>query len=268
MGLVGDLVGEYDEFRVAASEIALEAGQLLLEMRQQGIRVSRKGAVDLVTTADLAAEQLIKERLCAKFPDHEILAEESGGESTPGRPLWIVDPLDGTTNFAHGYPVFAVSIGLEVEGKIVAGAVYDPSFDELFTAAAGSGAWLNGKPIRVSSCQTLDDALLATGFPYFYRERTDEVLDLFRAFSIRVQGVRRSGAAALDICALACGRLDGFWELGLKPWDTAAGSLILEEAGGTLSKIDGSTFDIRVPTVLATNGLLHEEMLRVASDVS
>ncbi len=255
-----------ENLREFAGEVARETGKLLKSIERRGIAVGYKGAIDLVTEADLKAEEFIVRRIREEFPDHAILSEEMGGDRGEGGGphLWIVDPLDGTTNYAHGYPVYAVSIAVEVRGEVVAGAVYDPNLDELFAAAKGAGASLNGSEIRVSGIADLDKSLLATGFPYYYRERPDEILALFRAFSLRAQGVRRAGSAALDLCALACGRFDGFWELGLKPWDTAAGSLILTEAGGAISKLDGSAFDMRVPELLASNGAIHEQMLAVA----
>ncbi|MCL5291502.1 MAG: inositol monophosphatase [Actinobacteria bacterium] len=253
-------------FRDLAGEIAREAGELVKSLYRRDIVVERKGMVDLVTEADLKSEAFIMKRISERFPDHEILAEEAGGGFGKTKHLWIVDPLDGTTNYAHGYPVYAVSIALEMDGVIVAGAVYDPNLKELFKAARGEGATLNGEKIGVSHATELHESLLVTGFPYYFRERPDEILALFRAFSLRAQGIRRAGSAALDMCALACGRFDGFWELGLKPWDTAAGSLILTEAGGRLSKLDGSSFDIRMPELLASNSKIHERMLKTIKE--
>ncbi|MHB0976496.1 MAG: inositol monophosphatase family protein [Candidatus Aquicultorales bacterium] len=255
-----------NELREFAGNLAVEAGKLIKRIEGEGVEVRMKGAVDLVTSADIRSEEFITRQIRNVYPDHEILAEEAGGENPGGEPLWIIDPLDGTTNFAHGFPVYAVSIGVEIDGAVVAGAVYDPTADELFTAATGEGAVRNGEPIRVSLVSQLDKSLLATGFPYFFREEADRVLDLFKAYSLQAQGIRRAGAAAIDLCWLACGRLDGFWELGLKPWDTAAGGLIVREAGGVLTRLDGTPFDIRVPQVLGTNGLIHDEMLEIAGE--
>lgn len=256
-----------EDLREFASEVAKEAGRLLKGMERPGIKIDYKGAIDLVTEADLRAEGLIIRRIKEKFPDHAVLSEEVGGDRPGAEHLWIVDPLDGTTNYAHSYPIYAVSIAVEMRGEVVAGAVYDPTLDELFAASKGSGASLNGSEIRVSGIEDLDKSLLATGFPYYYRERPHEILALFKDFLLRAQGIRRAGSAALDLCALACGRFDGFWELGLKPWDTAAGSLILTEAGGAITKMDGTAFDIRVPELLASNGAIHEQMLAVVKGV-
>lgn len=245
-----------------AKETALAGGKLAKRLSAGPISVQRKGAVDLVTNADLAAERLVIERIRDSFPDHEILSEEAGG-SGAGSFVWIIDPLDGTTNYAHGFPVYACSVALQVDGEMVAGAVYEPNLDELFWANKSGGAYLNGKPIHVSSVNDLNAALLATGFPYDLRERPREVLDIFEKLSLVSQGMRRAGAAAVDLCFLACGRIDGFWELGLKPWDAAAAGLIVEEAGGRLTNLFGGAFDLNVPEILATNGRMHQEMLEV-----
>lgn len=250
----------------AAKEIAYQAGDLLQQLAGKAFAVKHKGPVDLVTEADLKAETYIVNELKKRFPQDEILTEEAGGKSKAER-LWIIDPLDGTTNFAHRFPIYAVSIGLLVAGEIKLGVVYEPNLKEMFWALAGEGAYLNKQRIKVSQTKELNNALLATGFPYFLRERPDEVFSYFEAFSLKCQGVRRAGAATVDLCFLACGRLDGFWELGLKPWDTAAASLILKEAGGVLTKLDGSAFDIFFPEVLASNGFIQEQMLTVAQQV-
>jgi len=249
----------FGELRDAAEEIARAAGEVVLGFRGESLDVRRKGDVDLVTRADRASEELILRRIRERFPDHEILAEESGGtqELRPGQTLWVVDPLDGTTNFAHGVPIWSVSIGVLRNGVPVAAAVHDPSRDECFTAARGSGAALNGQPIRVTDVDDLDRALLVTGFPYDIRSSPVNNLDHFRRFMLRSRAVRRLGSAALDLAWVAAGRFDGFWELKLHPWDLAAGVLLVTEAGGLVTRFDGSTFDVFAPDVVAAGpGLL------------
>ena len=200
------------------------------------------------------------------FPDHSILAEEeTNWVGTEGRHRWIIDPLDGTTNFAHSYPQFSVSIALECDGEVILGLVYDPLRGECFKAVKGEGATLNGNSIRTSAVKELDKALLATGFPYDQREKADFYLSFFKAFMTRSQGIRRNGSAALDLCYVACGRIDGFWELKLRPWDTSAGALIVEEAGGRLSELSGKKFSIWGEETLASNGAIHNEMVSVAT---
>ena len=193
-----------------------------------------------------------------------VLAEELGGGELPaGRPCWIFDPLDGTTNYAHGFPVFASSLALEIDGRVVVGAIYDPTRRELFTATRGGGAYLNGVPMRVSSTDSLIDALLVTGFPYSVHEERADLVSLFSAFLAEAQAVRRLGSAALDLCYVAAGRLDAFWEQHLKPWDMAAGALMLTEAGGRITALDGQPFDVRKGQLMASNGVLHEQLLEV-----
>jgi myo-inositol-1(or 4)-monophosphatase len=250
-----------------AIQTARDAGRLLAGRFGRSLRVSNKSELDLVTEADLASERLIIDRIKTYYPRHAILAEESGTNSpaadgNQGDWRWIIDPLDGTTNYAHGYPCFCVSIGLEHKGNLELGIVYDPMRDELFTAERGEGAALNGKRIRVSSVPNLASALLCTGFPYDVRERS-EFARHFANFIMNAQGVRRDGAAALDLAYVAAGRFDGFWEEGLKPWDVAAGALLIEEAGGKVSDYRGGPLDIFNPPILASNGLIHEEMMRV-----
>lgn len=227
------------------------------------IRVDRKGVIDLVTEVDLAVERMGRTLLAERFPDHRVLAEETANEATASSSpyCWIFDPLDGTTNYAHGLPIFCASLALECEGRIVVGAVYDPTRRELFTAERGGGARLNGLPITVSSATTLIEALLCTGFPYNVHETADEVLGLFGAFVRRARAVRRLGSAALDLCYVAAGRLDGFWEQRLHPWDTAAAALIVEEAGGRVTTFAGEPFAPREGTAVASNGRIHEDML-------
>ena len=252
-----------------AIQTARDAGSLLAERFGRALRVTNKSELDLVTDSDLASEKLIIDRIKTYHPRHAILAEESGASpsATPEAQSewrWIIDPLDGTTNYAHGYPCFCVSIGLEHNGRMELGVIYDPMRGELFTAERGEGASLNGRRIHVSAINSLSAALLCTGFPYDVRERS-EFARHFANFIMNAQGVRRDGAAALDLAYVACGRFDGFWEEGLKPWDVAAGSLMVEEAGGRVSKYDGGPLSIYTPPILASNGLVHEQMMRVLS---
>ena len=248
------------ELEAAAAELARAAGAILREGYGRIHAPERKGRIDLVTDFDRRSEALLLGELKRRFPDHGILAEESGSHPAPGAVRWIVDPLDGTTNFAHNYPFFAVSIAAESAGRLLAGAIFDPVRDELFSAAAGGGATLNGAPLRVSSIERIEDALLVTGFPYDVRERPEASLVPFRSFLTRAQGVRRDGSAALNLCYLAAGRFDGFWERGLSPWDMAAGVVIVREAGGRVTDFDGSEFELASRRMLASNGPLHAAM--------
>jgi myo-inositol-1(or 4)-monophosphatase len=251
----------WDQETITAREAALEAGELLLDLFGKGTSARKKGEIDLVTDADIRSEKAILGRIRERFPDDSILSEESGRlVRRPGR-VWIVDPLDGTTNFAHSFPLFAVSIGLEVEHELVLGVVFNPVLNERYEAVRGGGAFLNGNPIAVSGVATLMDALLATGFPYTIHEDPERTLLHFRRMITRAQGIRRPGAAALDLCFVAAGCMDGFWEEGLKPWDSAAGALILEEAGGKLTTYAGNPFSPYEDTVVASNSLIHEAML-------
>jgi myo-inositol-1(or 4)-monophosphatase len=246
-----------------AIQMARDAGRILVERQGRSLQVSNKGDINLVTEADLAAEKLIIERINSYYPRHAILAEESGASSSqPAEWKWIIDPLDGTTNYAHGYPCFCVSIAAERDGKIEIGVIYDPVADELFAAERGQGATLNDRTIRVSEIDELNRAMLCTGFPYDVRERPDFARH-FSAFTMQAQAVRRDGSAALDLAYLACGRFDGFWEDGLNPWDIAAGVLLIEEAGGQISDFEGRTLDIYTAKVLASNGLIHDAMMSV-----
>ena len=249
-----------------AIQTARDAGRVLAEKFGRAIQISNKGDIDLVTEADLASERLIVERVRSYHPRHAVLTEESGDVVALGGARsdykWIVDPLDGTTNYAHGYPVFCVSIALEHEGRVVVGVVYDPVRDELFAAERGEGATLNGRRVRVSETDDLNRALLCTGFPYDVRDRGDFARH-FRNFIMRAQSVRRDGAAALDLAYVAAGRFDAFYEEGLRPWDVAAGVLLVEEAGGRVTHYDGSPFRIYQPTIAAGNGIVHEAMLEV-----
>ena len=248
-----------------AIQTARDAGRILAERFGRAIQVSNKGDIDLVTEADLAAEHLIVERIKSYHPRHSILAEESGetlNASGDGEWKWIIDPLDGTTNYAHGYPCFCVSIALERAGVLELGVIYDPTRDELFAAERGAGATLNGRSIHVSDTFELNRAMLCTGFPYDVRER-GQFARHFHNFIMRAQAVRRDGSAALDLAYVACGRFDGFWEEGLRPWDVAAGVLLIEETGGRVSRYNGTKFDIYTPPILASNGLVHEAMMQV-----
>lgn len=240
---------------------------MLLERFHAGFTVSHKGVIDLVTDADLAAEEMIVSRIRKAFPDHAVVAEERHkGERREG-PNWIIDPLDGTTNFAHGYPVFGVSIGLEVDGVLEWGTVFDPVRDELFSARRGAGAFCNGRPLMVSRASSLGASLLVTGFPYDIRTSERNNLANFCGFALRAQGIRRSGSAALDLCYVAAGRFDGFWELKLNPWDCAAGYLMVREAGGAVTDFSGRHGSIDDREVVASNGKIHREMLDVLEQV-
>ncbi len=243
-----------------ARRAAGAAGEAIRRGSAAGFRVDRKGVTDLVTEVDLAAEQAAIAVIRDAFPSHRIAAEESGrGEGDP-ECLWWIDPIDGTTNFVHGYPFYSVSIALEYRGEMAAGVVYDPGRDEMFEAVRSGGARLNGREIRVSAAAALADALLATGFPYERSERW-KALELAAALLPRIQGLRRDGSAALDLAYVAAGRLDGFWERGLKPWDTAAGSLLVAEAGGRVSDFSGGRFDLHRGEVAAANPLIHRELI-------
>lgn len=245
--------------------LAREAGRLLAEKLTRHNPVYYKGTIDLVTEADRMSEELIVREIARRYPDHGILSEESAAKNERAATRWIVDPLDGTTNYAHGFPFFCVSIALEQEGVVVLGAVYDPLRDEMFFGERGKGAFLNGKKIQVSSETDLSRSLLATGFPYDIRVSPDNNVNFFSAMIMKAQAIRRPGAAALDLSYLAAGRLDGFWELKLKPWDTAAGCLMVREAGGTISDLSGGQWALNSPALLASNGSIHEQMINVLS---
>ena len=249
-----------------AIDVARDAGSLLIQ-RLGVAKVTNKGDIDLVTEADLASENLIIERIRSYYPQHGILAEESGeaelvGGSKRSEWKWIIDPLDGTTNYAHSYPCFCVSIALEHAGVLEVGVVYDPVRDEMFAAERGNGTTLNDRKITVSSVEELKNAMVCTGFPYNVRERPDFTRD-FANFTMAAQAVRRDGSAALDLAYVACGRFDGFWEDGLSPWDIAAGKILIEEARGKVSNFENEPLSIYTKKVLASNGLVHDAMLRV-----
>lgn len=248
-----------------AIEAARAAGKLLRQELGGTRRISTKGAsaINLVTEMDRRSERAIVGILREAYPDHAILAEEGGAQGGASERRWIIDPLDGTTNYAHGLPMFCVSVALEVSGEIVLGVAYDPNLEELFLAERGGGASLNGEPIRVSETTALEKSLLATGFPYDIRATARTNIPEFSAFSFRARAVRRIGSAVLDLCYVAAGRFDGYWELALGPWDMAAGSLIVREAGGLVTNVRGGPFALSGPGVLASNGRIHAAMLEV-----
>ena len=257
-------VREREDLQTTAIDAARLAGEVLLEYARTGFHVEYKNAVNLVTDADRRAEQVIVDTIHRAYPDHSVLAEERGME--PGRDSpyrWIIDPLDGTTNFAHGFPLYCVSIGVEYRDRMILGVVLDPTRQELFVAADGQGAMLNGQPIRVSKSATLETALLVTGFAYDIRESTHNNLDYFSKFCLCARGVRRTGTAALDLCYVAAGRLDGFWEQALQPWDVAAGALIVQEAGGRVTDLAGGPYSSRAGNLIASNGHIHEAMVEI-----
>jgi myo-inositol-1(or 4)-monophosphatase len=251
----------------AAIEIAQEAGKILREEFDRPAHITYKGDVDLVTQADKRSEQAIVERLTKYFPDHSVAAEEGTGHERASEFRWHVDPLDGTTNFAHGYPCFCVSIALAHKDTVLAGVIYNPIYNELYAAARGEGATLNGKKISISKVETLATSLLCTGFPV-HKRLANPNIHYYWDFTLCSHGVRRDGSAALDLACVAAGRFDGFWEFGLQKWDTAAGMLLVEEAGGKVSDFTGQRYALGGPVILATNGHIHEEMRRVALEIS
>jgi myo-inositol-1(or 4)-monophosphatase len=251
-------------YLTTAVEAVVRAGDLQMASFGQDIRIDKKGTIDLVTEVDVAVERMFREMIAERFPDHQILAEEMGGlAAVPPGPCWVFDPIDGTTNYAHGLPIFCASLALEIAGVPEVAAVYDPNRRELFTAERGGGAFLNGRPLRVSAADRLVDAMLVTGFPYDVHTRVDEIVGLFAAFVGEARAVRRLGSAAIDLCWVAAGRMDGFWETDLKAWDIAGGALIVAEAGGLVTALDGAAFTSRGGEVLASNGPLHGAMLEV-----
>ncbi|HEV8394681.1 MAG TPA: inositol monophosphatase family protein [Vicinamibacterales bacterium] len=256
-------------FLATAVEIVLRAGEIQMAGRESGFRVAKKGDIDLVTEVDLACERMCRAVLAERFPDHDILAEElsSGpGEAARARYRWVFDPVDGTTNYAHGLPIFCASLALELDGRALVGAIYDPSRRELFTAEVGQGAFVNGAPLKTSLTPAIGDALLVTGFPYDMHVRGPELVELFGLFLHRARAVRRLGSAALDLCYVAAGRFDGFWEQHLKPWDVSAGALMVTESGGRITGMDGGDFSVRAGHLVASNGPVHEAMLEVIRD--
>ncbi len=253
------------DYLKVAEEAAREAGKILRERLGSVKEIEYKAKNSLVTEVDRLSENLIARIIKSHFPSHDILAEESGRNRNSSTYIWIIDPLDGTTNYAHTYPVFSISIALEVEGIIRLGIVYDPIREEFFSAELGTGAYINRENIRVSKVKTVRESLLCTGFTHENDWMVDENLRHFENFIRKAQALRRDGSAALDICYVACGRYDGFWELGLHAWDTAAGSLILRESGGEIADFSGKEFNIYGEETLATNGIIHDEMIWLLS---
>jgi myo-inositol-1(or 4)-monophosphatase len=251
------------KMKETALQAVNEAGKILKDGLGRVYEISHKREIDLVTEIDRLSEERIITIIRDQYPGHEILAEEGGKRKGSSMCRWIIDPLDGTTNYAHGYPCFCISIALEENGEVIYGVVYDPTREELFTVEKGKGAKLNGKLIAVSQVEKLTDSLLCTGFPYDIRERKETNLDHFQRFIMKAQAVRRDGAAALDLCYVAMGRFDGFWELKLSPWDMAAGSLMVIEAGGTVSDFAGNDFTLSSSKIVASNGRIHQEMIEV-----
>lgn len=251
------------DFIHVAVRVAKEAGAYQLDRLGKANQIEFKGEINLVTEVDKACEKLITDAISAAFSDHDILAEEGGGKRRDSEYKWIIDPLDGTTNYAHGYPLFCVSIALEYKGEIVMGVVYEPNRDELFIAEKNQGATLNDQKISVSRNKTLQESLLVTGFAYNIRETKNNNLNHFENMLMKARAVRRDGVAAVDLCYVACGRYDGFWELNLFPWDVGAGYLLIQEAGGRVTNFKGDPFSVYAKDILATNGMIHDEMIQV-----
>jgi myo-inositol-1(or 4)-monophosphatase len=256
-------------YLATAIEAVVRAGDLQMARVGRVMRIEKKGTIDLVTETDREIERDFRTLISRRFPGHFVLGEEYSNpadrQSVPEF-CWLFDPIDGTTNFAHGLPIFCSSLALEIDGRAAVAAVYDPNRRELFTAERGRGAWLNGAPLRVSAAATLIDALLCTGFPYNVQQKPDELVGLFGHFLGISRAVRRLGSAAVDLCYVAAGRFDGFWEMHLGPWDIAAGALIVEEAGGRITTADGQPFASRLGNIVASNGPLHEPMLQAIRD--
>lgn len=256
-----------DRFRDVAIAAAKKAGEIQKLHFGQSLQIEYKGEIDPVTEVDKRCDQAITQIILQSFPDHDLLTEESPFKKKGSPWKWIIDPLDGTTNYLHGYPCFCVSIGLEIEGEMKLGVVYDPILDELFLSEKGKGAYLNGKRIFVSREPVLDRSFLSTGFPYDVREHTDFYLCYFRQFIAQSFAIRRPGSAAIDLCYVAAGRFDGFWELKLRPWDLAAGTLLITEAGGKVTDFKGQPLSIYAGDILASNGLIHEQMLEAIQEI-
>jgi myo-inositol-1(or 4)-monophosphatase len=257
-----------NQFLEVAIDAAREAGALLRAEFDRPKQITYKGEVDIVTESDRRSEEIVVGRLRRYFPQHEIVAEEgSGGPTGKARYRWHVDPLDGTTNFAHGYPCFGVSIGLLEDGEPIVGVVFNPVSGELFSAARGEGAHLDHKPIHVSPIDTLATSLLVTGFPPDQRSQQTNIA-YYAGFTLRTHGVRRDGSAALDLCGVAAGRFEAFWEFGLKSWDTAAGMLLVKEAGGMVTDFSGQPYHPGDRELLASNGRIHSEMQAVGADIA
>ena len=254
---------QHDNHMAIAVRAAKDSGKIQREWLGKDKKVELKGEINLVTEVDKRCDQMIIKIITEAFPEHNILTEETPMPEGSSPYRWIIDPLDGTTNYAHGYPCFCTSIALELEGEVLLGVIYDPMLDELFTAQQGQGAFLNGERIAVSETARLTEALICTGFPYDLRDSPANNLDHFNHFIMEARAIRRDGSAALDLCYVAMGRFDGFWELKLNPWDVAAGKLIVEEAGGVVTNFSGGPLDIYGQEVLASNGQIHEEMIGV-----
>ena len=254
-----------EELKRIALKAVREAGAILMKYFGKAQSIDYKGEINLVTEVDRQSEEAILSIIKDSYPDHRILAEETGDSGESSSFKWIIDPLDGTTNYAHGYPCFSVSLAIEQEGEVIYGAVYDPVREELFIAEKGKGAYLNGKALKVSSTQNLNHSLLCTGFPYDVRDDINGNLINFRSFLLKAQAVRRDGSAALDLCHTAAGRFDGFWEQKLFPWDVAAGSLLVIEAGGKLTNFKGENFSIYTKEIVASNGIIHHQMIETLS---
>ncbi len=256
---------QHPDFLTPMQELAREAGSLLMSFFGK-VAIEYKGEADLVTKADRASEKFLVEQIRRRWPQHDLVGEEGSRTETGSDYRWYVDPLDGTTNFAHGFPVFCVSMGLDYKGERVAGVIYDPTRDEMFSAEKGSGSRLNGAPIRVSKTARLRESLIATGFPSHKRHKNPNI-HFYHQLTLRSHGVRRAGSAALDLCYVSCGRYDAFWEFNLNPWDTAAGVLIVQEAGGMVTNFSGQPFSIDSRQVLASNTTLHQELLREFAEI-
>jgi myo-inositol-1(or 4)-monophosphatase len=248
------------QYLPSIERIAREAGALLIEYFEPKIKIEYKGEADLVTVADRKSEALIRQRIRSEWPGHDIVGEEEGFRDTGSEYRWYIDPLDGTTNFAHGFPVFCVSMALGNRQEMLAGVCYDPTRDELFAAERGQGAYLNQRPIHVSAVRNLAESLLGTGFPSHKRHKNPNIY-FYHQITLRTHGLRRPGSAALDLCSVACGRFDGFWEFNLNPWDTAAGVLMVEEAGGRVTDFRAGPFQLNGRETLASNGLIHDALL-------
>jgi len=257
-----------NDFKECAEEIAREAGMFLKNRINSEHTIDYKGEINLVTEADKISEGMITSKIASLFPDHDILAEEFTYTTRGSDFTWIIDPLDGTTNYAHGYPFFCVSIALERLDTIIVGIVYDPMLDEMFVAEKGKGAFLNDRAIHVSNTNRVIEGLLATGFPYDIREDSHNNLNYFNTMILKAQAIRRAGSAALDLAYVAAGRFDGFWELKLNPWDIAAGWLLVEEAGGIVTDMRGKDYYLESLSILASNGRIHKEMMDVLERAS